>query len=468
MASTAARSKHVDNADVETLLPRTSHASHEIELSEVIHGQHEIEEVVEAQPVLVASRTPLEILRTCYNRHPSLRLGFLGLTVAVLCLFVIWTFKHSSHVSSPNTNVSYPEIAKIQASDGRPGDQFGWSFGVDGEYMIVGSPWYSIRDSSMGKAYVFKRTDDEWGEEAHLEASDGSAGDMFGWSIDTDGEHVVVGAPWYDHVKGCVYIFKRSGIAWSEEAKLTASDGAAGDAFGYSVFIMGDFVIVGAPRHREGVGGYYMFQRSGTNWNSVPTPSFSRSSGQIFVGFAVTGNIRSRTEGHVVLGSAGAAFVIDLNSEQVTRVISDDTPIFGNFGYAVSISGDYLVVGEQTSGSEPIEGSVYVFARVGTEWRQQVRLTSPGGAAYDCFGRQVYINGDYVAVGADSDGPYDQGSAYIYTRSGSKWTQAANLTASDGAVSNHFGGHIVISGDIIAVGAPGERGAVYVYKIQST
>ena len=473
MASTAARSKHVDNADVETLLPRTSHASHEIELSEVIHGQHEIEEVVEAQPVLVASRTPLEILRTCYNRHPSLRLGFLGLTVAVLCLFVIWTFKHSSDVSSPNTNVSYPEIAKIQASDGRPGDQFGWSFGVDGEYMIVGSPWYSIRDSSMGKAYVFKRTDDEWGEEAHLEASDGSAGDMFGWSIDTDGEHVVVGAPWYDHVKGCVYIFKRSGIAWSEEAKLTASDGAAGDAFGYSVFIMGDFVIVGAPQHREGVGGYYMFQRSGTNWNSVPTLS-SRFSGKGAVGFAVTGNIRSRTEGDVVLGSAGAAFVIDLNSEQVTRVISDDTPIFGNFGYAVSISGDYLVVGEQTSGSEPIEGSVYVFARVGTEWRQQVRLTSPGGAAYDCFGRQVYINGDYIAVGADSDGPYDQGSAYIYTRSGSKWTQAANLTASDGTVSNYFGEHIVISGDTIAVGAPGDRGgptgkgAVYVYKIQST
>ena len=125
MASTAARSKHVDNADVETLLPRTSHASHEIELSEVVHGQHEIEELVEAQPVLVASRTPLEMLRTYYNRHPSLRLGSLGLTVAVLCLFVIWTFKHSSDVSSPNTNASYPEIAKIQASDGRPGDQFG-------------------------------------------------------------------------------------------------------------------------------------------------------------------------------------------------------------------------------------------------------------------------------------------------------------------------------------------------------
>ena len=134
MASTGERSKHVDNADVETLLPRTSHASHEIELSEVVHGQHEIEELVEAQPVLVANRTPLEMLRTYYNRHPSLRLGFLGLTVAVLCLFVIWTFKHSSDVSSPNTNVSYPEIAKIQASDGRPGDQFGWSFGVDGEY----------------------------------------------------------------------------------------------------------------------------------------------------------------------------------------------------------------------------------------------------------------------------------------------------------------------------------------------
>ena len=137
----------------------------------------------------------------------------------------------------------------------------------------------------------------------------------------------MVGAP-STYNAGSAYIFKRSGIAWREEAKLTASDGGAADFFGQSVFILGDFVIVGAPRQRDWAGGYYMFQRSGTNWNSVPTPSFSRILGQIFVGFAVTGNIRSRTEGHVVLGSGRAAYVIDLNSEHVTQVISGDTPKF--------------------------------------------------------------------------------------------------------------------------------------------
>ncbi len=78
MASTAARSKHVDNADVETLLPRTSHASHEIELSEVIHGQHEIEEVVEAQPVLVASRTPPRDPKNLLQSSSVTAFGFSG------------------------------------------------------------------------------------------------------------------------------------------------------------------------------------------------------------------------------------------------------------------------------------------------------------------------------------------------------------------------------------------------------
>ena len=104
------------------------------------------------------------------------------------------------------------------------------------------------------------------------------------------------------------------------------------------------------------------------------------------------------------------------------------------------------------------QGSAYVFTRSGTTWTQQAKLTASDGAADDYFGYSVALSGDTALVGAywdDVGANYDQGSAYVFTRSGTTWTQQAKLTASDGAAGDHFGHSVALSGDTALVGATG-------------
>jgi hypothetical protein len=98
----------------------------------------------------------------------------------------------------------------------------------------------------------------------------------------------------------------------------------------------------------------------------------------------------------------------------------------------------------------------FYFQRSGNTWTQQAKLTASDGSAYDYFGYSVSISGDYALIGA----PYDfigantnQGSAYIFQRSGSTWTQQAHLTASDGSAIDFFGISVSISGDYVLIGA---------------
>ncbi|MFC2031990.1 PKD domain-containing protein [Chloroflexota bacterium] len=216
-------------------------------------------------------------------------------------------------------------------------------------------------------------------------------------------------------------------MAGFEEIKLTASDGAADDSLGLSVSIDGDTALVGAAGDDDkGVysGSAYVYVRSGTTW----------------------------TEQAKLTASDGAA---------------DDF-----FGYSVSISGDTALVGaylDDDNGSN--SGSTYVYVRSGTTWTQQAKLTASDGAADDSFGYSVSISGDTALVGAcyDDDNGSNSGSACVYVRSGTTWTQQAKLTASDGAADDFFGYSVSISGDTALVGAWGdqdkgvESGSTYVY-----
>ena len=115
----------------------------------------------------------------------------------------------------------------------------------------------------------------------------------------------------------------------------------------------------------------------------------------------------------------------------------------------MAIAGDTVVVGaynDDDNGSE--SGSAYVFTRSGTTWTEQAKLTASDGAADDFFGISVAISGDTVVIGAyaDDDNGINSGSAYIYTRSGSTWTEQAKLMASDGVRIDQFGCSVAISG----------------------
>ena len=207
---------------------------------------------------------------------------------------------------------------------------------------------------------------------------------------------------------------------WSEQQKLTASDAAWNDDFGTSVALSGDTAVVGAPFDDDAgsaSGSAYVFVRSGTRW-----------------------------------------------SQQQKLTASDAAPN-DDFGLAVALSGDTAVVGaigDDDAGRD--SGAAYVFVRSGTRWSQQQKLTASDAASNDLFGISVAVSGDTAVVGAyaDDDAGGDSGAAYVFVRSGTRWSEQQKLTASDAAAGIRFGNSVAVSGDTAVVGAYADDSA-YVF-----
>jgi hypothetical protein len=332
----------------------------------------------------------------------------------------------SAYIFSPDdVNCSdWDQTAKLTASDGAASDYFGSSVSVSGDYAIVGAYLDDDKGNESGSAYIFLRSGTSWSQQAKLTASDGAAYDNFGYSVSISGNYAIVGATG-DDGKGSAYVFKRDGTTWSQQQKLTASDGANGDRFGYSVSISGDYAIAGAwgdDDNGSSSGSAYIFKRVDTTWS--PQAKLTALDGAV-----------------------------------------DDA-----FGYSVSISGDYAIVGAFYDDVNVMvdSGSAYIFLRSGTSWSQQPKLTASDGAAGDRFGYSVSISGDYAIVGAylDDDNGSSSGSAYILKRDGTNWSEEAKLTASDGAGSDRFGNSVSIGNGYIIVGAYGDdsfKGSAYMF-----
>ncbi len=324
---------------------------------------------------------------------------------------------------------------QIAASDGSAYDYFGNTISIDGDYAVIGA-WKEGDNWTMsGSAYIFYNNGSSWSEQLKLTASDAAVEDYFGYSVSIAGDYALIGAYEDDengNNSGSAYIFHRSGNSWTEQVKIAADDGASGDRFGCSVSISGDYAVVGAwGDDGTGIdrGSAYIFYRSGTNW---------------------------------------------IEQAKLTATDGMDEDLFG---YSVSISGDYALVGayyDDDNGSE--SGSAYIFYRSGTNWTEQTKLIAPDGSAYDWFGYTVSINGDYAAIGAhwDDDNGTNSGSVYIFHRSGTSWTQQAKLTADDGFVDDEFGRSVSIDGDYVVVGACHDdgsgidRGSAYIFHRSGT
>src|SRR5262249_22798562 len=149
-----------------------------------------------------------------------------------------------------------------------------------------------------------------------------------------------------------------------------------------------------------------------------------------------------------------------------------------NFGFSVTVSGDTVVVGANNDdiGMNADQGSAYVFTRSGAFWTLQHKLTASDGAASDNFGISVALSGDTLVVGAFGDdigANGNQGSAYVFARNGAFWTQQQKLTAADGAANDQFGASVALSGDTVLVGSPNGKGAfagqgaAYVFVIRA-
>jgi hypothetical protein len=179
----------------------------------------------------------------------------------------------AAYVFKKTSENEWSEQAKLVSDLGNTtNDNFGQSIDISGDVAVVGASSDNEKGSNAGAAYVFSRSvsDETWRRDAKLIASDASSGNQFGRSVAASGNHVFVGAPNDDEngsESGSVYVFKRdaSTNTWAQTAKLTASNAAPNDRFGYSVAVKGDRALVGAPYKASAFGGsgvVYVFERT--------------------------------------------------------------------------------------------------------------------------------------------------------------------------------------------------------------
>ena len=387
------------------------------------------------------------------------------------------------------TTMSMQELNKLTASDGASDDNFGISVAISGDTAIVGA----YRDSNdsgakIGSAYIYER-DSATGlfqQTAKLTASDGADGDYFGCSVAMSGDTVVVGA-YYNDDSGSAYLYEKPGTGWSDSnqtAKLTASDGADGDNFGYSVAISGDSVVVGANRadvYVTDAGAAYIYEKPGTGWANatqtakLTTPYDGQSVSNQFGGHVtISGDtVVVGASGYDAPGTenSGAAYIyekpgigwVDITHENA-KLAASDTVENDYFGVSVAISGDTVVVGAH--GNDDLgynSGSAYIYEKPNIGWvdsnQETAKLLASDGADGNLFGVRIAMSGDSVVVGAwgDDDSGDRSGSAYIFEKPGTGWAdsnqESAKLTASDGAANDYFGYSVAISGDTVVIGA---------------
>ncbi len=302
--------------------------------------------------------------------------------------------------------------ARLTASDAQRQDGFGSSVAVDGDTAVVGAPFHP--SAAGGAAYVFVRAGSSWVEQAQLTAPDDPPADslgnpdMFGVAVAISGDTIVVGDTGNDTVAGrevgSVYVFVRTGDTWSEQARLSGD--AAFDLFGRSVDIQGDTTVVGA-NGAGADGAAFVFVRSGDSW-----------------------------------------------SEQAELTAPDAGPGADNFGYAVALEDDAIVVGGPgDSGNGPGTGSAHVFRRTGTTWMIETSFTA---GSENGFGHDVALSGDTAVVGAPAVADY-AGVAYVFVRSGTTWSEQAELVPADVAASDKAGDAVAVVDDVAFVGSPGDQ-----------
>jgi hypothetical protein len=360
--------------------------------------------------------------------------------------------------------------AYLKASNTAAGDGFGVRLALSGDTAVIGAQGEDSSATGVngnqsnnsatdsGAAYVFVRSGTNWVQQAYLKASNARAFAHFG-SPAISGDTIVVGA-WGEssnatgvngnqanssaNAAGAAYVFVRNGTNWTQQAYLKASNTGAVDNFGDSaVAVDGDTIVIGAPQEDSGAtgvngnqsdnsatdsGAAYVFVRNGTNWSQ-----------QAYLKASNTG--------------AGNLF-------GVSAAVSGDTIVIGA---GLENSGETGVNGNQSNQGAPHSGAAYIFVRNGTNWIQQAYLKASNATAYHYFGAAVAISHDTVVVGADASseesGIEDSGTAYVFVRSGTNWTQQAYLKASNARGSDFFGGLLAVSGDTVVVGAPGEDSA---------
>lgn len=354
------------------------------------------------------------------------------------------------------TGVDFSETQKLLSSDIAPSDLFGYSVALsdDGNTALIGAIGKRIGSNDyQGAAYVFIRSGvgANFSESQRLIASDGAASNHFGDAValSGDGNTALISADsktiGANFGQGAVYVFTRSGggTNFSELQRLTASDGAYNDRFGYAVDLSSDgtTALISA------------------NWKKIGSND-SQGAAYIFT-----------------RGSVEANFI------ELQRLTASDGAKNDDFGDSVALSGDgnTALIGARSKdiGSATNQGAAYLFTRIGsgTNFSETQRLTAINGRYDDLFGWSVTLSsdGNTALIGAFSNSDFYQGAAYVFKRNEAEvnFTQTQKLTASDAGYGDYFGAAVALSADgttgVVStyyktVNGKDKQGAAYVYE----
>jgi parallel beta-helix repeat protein len=326
---------------------------------------------------------------------------------------------------------------KLVPADGDSTDLFGRSNDVSFYYAIAGAPQDdNDNGQDAGAAYIYRNNDTGWDFLQKITATDGAAEDNFGYSVAVSQNYIVVGAPWDGDAgekSGAAYIYKRVGEEWVEDVKLTAEDAGEDNRFGISVAITED-------GWHAAVGAFF-------------DDDFGARTGSVYI-FTRTG---------------------DNTWVQKQKLLPDDAAEGDWFGVSIDIDQHYLAVGSRYDDNEngADAGGVYIFKRIENVWTQQQKIIADDGQEGDLF-HKVALHNHNLVVGAfrDDDKGVNSGSAYVFKRSGEEWTQERKILPPVEAdvEGDNFGASVDIYGNRIIISAyrndvwGQDAGIAYLYR----
>ncbi len=357
--------------------------------------------------------------------------------------------------------------AKLTGSGESGKGYFGWSVALaskEANYALIGGP---ENNAGAGAAWVFLRSGEKWTYQATLTGKEESGPGEVGTSValSSTGEYALLGGPSNKEGVGAAWVETRSGTTWSYQATLTGKEETGPGEFGKSVALSekGEYALIGGPANNEGVGAAWVETRSGTVWSYQAKLAATEESGKGEFGFGVA--LASKEANYALIGGpannegVGAAWVLTRSGTTWTAQATltgggENGP--GAFGDSVALSstGEYALVGGKKDSLEV--GAAWAFLRSGTTWAQQGEKLigkeeagegefRPGKGAFG-FSVALSSEGNIALIGGQS---YlnDVGAAWVFTRSGTTWTQQAKLTAKNGEEigPGEFGSSVALS-----------------------
>lgn len=381
------------------------------------------------------------------------------------------------YVYSGGRDGKWAEIAKLTAPDGVNGDHFAAALAADGNTLLASR----LRDhEGRGSVFVFERRGAAWQSTGRINVADAAAHDSVGVSLALSGDVALVGAARGANQAGAVYVFRRRDGRWTQEAKLTASDGQAGDRFGAALAVRGDRIVIGAPAQATNRGGAYLFVRDANGSWREEARMVSRT---VKEGDALGASVAIWGELPVVAApqrdeNTGAVYIFEKNPNAAgyaafTRLFPFDASSQSRFGSSVAVVGNELWIG--SPGADGFAGTVYRFAwdAQKSDWVQTHKLSYSDARGGDGFAGAFAVAGATAVAGMPGD-DFGEGTAVVFGRNAQGewvpqdkvWAEQESfprvagqpVSCSAGKASNFECGNIELLGFIPVKEMGGKRG----------